>query len=78
MSQADPMTNRLDGLVVVLSFLLVGGGMVALTVAQIPDKNLPILASMLAGVLGFITAYVGFRFGSSVTAKRLAGGGADQ
>ncbi len=72
----NPPTNTatLDAAVVVLTLLIVGGGLAALAVLNIPDKNLPIFASILTGLMSLVVGgYAGFRWGSSVTAKKMAG-----
>jgi len=67
-------TSALDGIAVVLTLLVIAGGLAALAVLPIPDKNLPIFASVLTGLMGLVIgAWSGFRFGSSVTAKKMAG-----
>lgn len=67
-------TSTLDASLVLVTLLLLGGGLAALAFVNIPDKNLPIFASLLTGLVGsVIGAYAGFRWGSSVTAKKMAG-----
>lgn len=67
-------TATLDAALVLVTLLLLGGGLAALAFVNIPDKNLPIFASLLTGLVGsVIGAYAGFRWGSSVTAKKMAG-----
>lgn len=67
-------TSTLDSALVLVTLLLLGGGLAALAFVNIPDKNLPIFASLLTGLVGsVIGAYAGFRWGSSVTAKKMAG-----
>jgi hypothetical protein len=65
--------STLDALVVFAALFLAGVSMGALAFVTIPDKQLPIFAGALVTLLGLLTTYAGFRWGSSVTAKRLAG-----
>lgn len=70
----NPDANGLDSALILMTLLIVGGGLAVLAFVSIPDKNLPIFASLLTGLISsVIGAYAGFRWGSSVTAKRLAG-----
>lgn len=73
----DPVptnTAALDSAVVLATLLIVGAGLAALATLPIPDKNLPIFASILTGLMSLVVGgYAGFRWGSSVTAKKLAG-----
>ncbi len=67
-------TSTLDAALVLVTLLLLGGGLAALAFVNIPDKNLPIFAALLTGLVGsVIGAYAGFRWGSSITAKKLSG-----
>lgn len=72
MTPAEPSTNMLDAIVVIMVLLIVGGGVAALAFVSVPRENLPILASLLTGVLGIVAAYGAFRWGSSVAAKAAA------
>jgi hypothetical protein len=73
------MTNLLDAAVVLTALLIVGGSLAALAFANIPKENLPIFAALVSSLLTLVVGgYSGFRWGSSVTAKRMAGLGADQ
>lgn len=73
------MTNVLDSAVVLTSLLIVGGCLAALAFANIPKENLPIFAALTSSLLTLVVGgYAGFRWGSSVTAKRMAGQGSDQ
>jgi hypothetical protein len=65
--------STLDAAVVLLSLLLVAGALAVLAFVEIPDKNLPVFTAGFTAVIGILTTYAGFRWGSSVTAKRLAG-----
>lgn len=56
--------RTLDAIVVIGGILLVGGGGVALIFVEIPGPNLPILASLITGVLGILLAYTGARWGN--------------
>lgn len=70
--------SRLDAAVVLVIILVLTGGLAVLATHDIPDKQLPIFASILTGMqTGILGAWAGFRWGSSVTAKRLAGQGVD-
>lgn len=65
--------STLDAAVVLLAMLLVGAGMAVLAFVAVPDKNLPVFTAGFTAIMGILTTYAGFRWGSSVTAKRLSG-----
>ena len=56
--------HTLDAVVVIASLILLGMGGWALVTRDIPQAALPIVASLVTGVLGIIMAYVGARWGN--------------
>lgn len=70
--RAQASTSLLDFILVIGALLLVGGGLYGLfMVPNISDKNLPIIASLLAFISGSILgAYAGYRWGASDAMKR--------
>lgn len=67
-------TSALDAAVVLVALLMVGGIVSGLMfVHDIPTSSLPIVAALATAVLGLPIAYGAFRWGSSVTAKKMAG-----
>lgn len=69
----DSRVTDLDTIVITLTLLMVGGVVAGLMFVTIPDKNLPVLSSLATGLLALPACYGAFRWGSSVTAKKLAG-----
>jgi hypothetical protein len=65
--------SRLDACLVLAALGISAAAMGLLAFIPINDKQLPIFAGALVTVLTILTTYAGFRWGSSVTAKRLAG-----
>jgi hypothetical protein len=65
--------STLDAALVLAALILVGAGMGVLAFVAVPDKNLPVFTAGFTAIIGILTTYAGFRWGSSVTAKRLAG-----
>lgn len=56
--------HTLDAIVVCASLVLLGLGGWALVTREIPQAALPIVASLVTGVLGIIMAYTGARWGN--------------
>jgi hypothetical protein len=65
--------STLDAALVLAALILVGAGMGVLAFVPVPDRNLPVFTAGFTAIIGILTTYAGFRWGSSVTAKRLAG-----
>lgn len=56
--------KTLDAIVVCAALILLGLGGWALVTREIPQAALPIVASLVTGVLGIIMAYTGARWGN--------------
>ena len=56
--------HTLDAIVVCAALVLLALGGATLAFVKIPGDALPILASLITGVLGILTAYVGARWGN--------------
>ena len=56
--------HTLDAIVVCSALILLGLGGWALVTREIPQAALPIVASLVTGVLGIIMAYTGARWGN--------------
>jgi uncharacterized protein YacL len=56
--------HTLDAIVVCAALVLLGLGGWALVTREIPQAALPIVASLVTGVLGIIMAYTGARWGN--------------
>lgn len=72
MSDQSPSTaNPLDAALVMTCLLILAGVVAILAFVKVPQENLPILAGLASGIFGsVITGYIGFRWGSSVAAKK--------
>ena len=62
--------ETLDAIVIVACLLMVAFAGSALVFVEIPQNNLPVLASIATGVLGLPLAYGAFRWGNNVGAKK--------
>lgn len=63
--------EALDAFCVVTSLAIIGGSVAGLMLLDIPQNNLPIVASLLGTLLGTIVGgYAGFRWGSSIASKQ--------
>lgn len=63
--------QTLDAIVVCASIVIIGGAVGGLMFLEVPQNNLPIVASLLGTLLGTIVGgYAGFRWGASVASKQ--------
>lgn len=63
--------QTLDAIVVIASLVIIGGAVSGLMFLDVPQNNLPIVASLLGTLLGTIVGgYAGFRWGASVAQKQ--------
>lgn len=62
--------ETLDAIVVIGSIVIIGGAVAGLMWRDVPQNNLPIIASLVGTLLGTIVGgYAGFRWGSSIASK---------
>ena len=64
--------NWLDTILVLGSLVIIGGVLLGLFVKEVPQANLPIIASLASAMLGAVIAgYAGYRWGASDALKKL-------
>ncbi len=65
------MTTLLDAAMVMTCVLILAGVVGILAFVQVPQANLPILASLASGIFGaVISGYIGFRWGATATPNK--------